>query len=162
MSEGPIPATRERPGSYDALATAKPGEPLFPIQGGDPFGPATVLHWARLARQAGMAERDAAKAERLLRKASDAELIAWAMEDYQRGVDFSSSPPPANPATERRSGRGEAAARLHNLTAELVAVAELLAGLRTRPETEVELREGAAMIKRAALTIEPRRGLERS
>jgi hypothetical protein len=63
----PRAATRDRLGEYDAIETAKPGEPLFPIQGGDPFGPATVQFWVDLCRKAGMAEPDRKKAEALLR-----------------------------------------------------------------------------------------------
>lgn len=76
MSDEPIPATRDRLGSYDAIATAKPDEPLFPLQGGDPFAPPAISRWVELARAAAFAEPDPAKAEKLLRKASDAEQIA--------------------------------------------------------------------------------------
>lgn len=84
-SPDPIVTTKNNPGSYDAIGSAKADEPLFPIQGGDPFGPPTVLHWVKLCRQAGMDETDPKKAERLLRKATDAETVAWAMMAYQRG-----------------------------------------------------------------------------
>jgi len=85
MTDEPTLATKDRLGSYDAIASAKPDEPLFPIQGGDPFGPPTVLHWVALCRAAGMAESSPKRADHLLRKASDAELVAWTMMAYQRG-----------------------------------------------------------------------------
>lgn len=84
MTESHI-STKDKPGDYDAIETAKPGEPLFPIQGGDPFGPPTVLHWAKLAREAGEASDDERESDRLLRKATSAEQVAWAMQEYQRG-----------------------------------------------------------------------------
>lgn len=84
MSEQII-STKDEVGSYDAIASAKPGEPLFPLQGGDPLAPFCVMMWARAARRKAlrMAEDDKARAK-LLRKASDAEEVAWAMKDYQR------------------------------------------------------------------------------
>jgi hypothetical protein len=171
-----IPSTKDRPGSYDAIETAKPGEPLFPLQGGDPFAPATVLFWVDQARKAGMAEPHQRKAEALLRKASDAEQIAWAMMDYQRGEQ---APPPdrgrayysghtielsaeADQARRAREALIKGADRLHNCVAEGTAIIELLAELRLHPEEEVRLREAMASIKEVAFKIEPRRGQERS
>ena len=69
MLDEPIPTTRERSGTYDAIATAKPGEPLFPIQGGDPHGPATVEFWADLERRSARAEANAERAAARFRKA---------------------------------------------------------------------------------------------
>lgn len=85
MADDPIPTTRDRSGTYDAIATAKPGEPLFPIQGGDPHGPATVEFWADLERSAARKEANAERAALRFRKAGDAEAIAWAMRAYQKG-----------------------------------------------------------------------------
>lgn len=85
MTDNRTYATKDRIGVYDAIETAKPDEIIFPVQAGDPFGPPTVMHWVYLARIAGMAETDPKKAEHLLKKASDAEQVAWAMMAYQRG-----------------------------------------------------------------------------
>lgn len=93
-----IISTIDRAGEYDAIATAKPGEPLFPLQGGDQFAPECVLLWARRAREhadvlAAEAEgtRSKRKADKLReqvdhlrRKATSAEEVAWAMQEYQR------------------------------------------------------------------------------
>jgi hypothetical protein len=172
VASDPILTTKERPGSYDAIATAKPDEPLFPIQGGDPFGPQTVLYWAQLARAGAMKEIDPNKASRLFRKATEAELVAWSMLEYQRGH----AQPEARrarynddqPAKEETAARTEREAlikgadKLQSLLSEALGVAETLAQFRTHPEQEVKIRDAAAMLREAALEIEPRRGRERS
>jgi hypothetical protein len=106
MSEDINLSTKDKPGDYDAIETAKPGEPLFPIQGGDPLGPPCVQFWADEARslarrimsgeEAGFqpgdgdevyhpSEMDKRQAKKLLEKATQAEQVKWAMEAYQRG-----------------------------------------------------------------------------
>lgn len=171
MAEDPIVTTRDRPGSYDAIASAKPDEPLFPIQGGDPFGPPTVLHWAALARAAALREENREKAERLLRKASDAEHVAWAMISYQRGAEeltgnratySDRTETLADEGRKRRETLIRGTARLHNALAEALEVAAQLAKLRVHPEDEVRIREAAEALKEAAFNIEPRRGREQS
>ncbi|MFL6864081.1 MAG: hypothetical protein ACJ8DZ_13890 [Allosphingosinicella sp.] len=172
-ADEPIATTRDRPGSYDAIATAKPGEPLFPIQGGDPFGPPTVLHWVALCRAAGIAETDPKKAEALLRKASDAERVAWAMMAYQRGeVEmpgtrsfYNDDGPAAARASDGRDEREtliKGSASLHNSLSIATEVASALAKLRVHPESEVKIREAVELLREAAFQIEPRRGNERS
>jgi hypothetical protein len=170
----PIVATKDRPGSYDAIESAKPGEPLFPIQGGDPFGPPTVLHWVQLCRKAGLAATDEKEAERLLRKATDAEQVAWEMQAYQRGHpevearratyhDVATTVhAEADDVRKLREAMIHGASRLHNVVAEAATVVETLARFRTHPGARVEIREALALLKLAALRIEPRRGSERS
>lgn len=173
MNEEHFVTTKDRPGSYDAIATAKPGEPLFPIQGGDPFGPPTVFHWAKLCRQAGLEESDPKKAEALLRKASDAELVGWAMQSYQRGEvelegtratynDAVTVTVEANDQRRVREALIRGSGRLHNSIAAANEVAESLDKLRLHPDAEVKIREAMDLLREAAFTIEPRRGLERS
>lgn len=179
-----IASTKDRPGSYDAIETAKPGEPLFPIQGGDPFGPPTVLHWASLARKAGIACEDEKEAKHLLQKATDAETIAWQMQDYQRGVTPTEQRDDARKAREatrpsysgwtdltdgetlelrqQREWRIDAVGRTHNALAIANDVAEGLAKMRCCPESEVLMREAVEKLREAARGIEPRRGNERS
>lgn len=84
MSEITV-STKDQVGDYDAVETAKPGEPIFTLQGGDPIGPATVLFWADEARKLARRSEDEKVADKLLRKAYAAEQVAWAMQDYQRG-----------------------------------------------------------------------------
>lgn len=94
-----IASTAERAGEYDAIETLKPGEPVFPLQGGDPHAPACVMHWAGLERAAAQKlvdqaatekskrkrEKLLAEAKRLRGKANNAEEVAWEMQEYQRG-----------------------------------------------------------------------------
>lgn len=179
MSIDPEISTKDRPGIYDAIETAKPGEPLFPIQGGDPFGPATVLFWVEKCRRAGMAEENPALAKELLKKASSAEHVAWAMQDYQRGIEpergtakedtrpaYSGWVDPADAETlERRrvrAGRIEAAEQLHNASGIAAGAAEALAKLRSCPEAEAKVREAIETLVEAARDVEPRRGRERT
>lgn len=175
----PIIATKDRPGSYDAIESAKPGEGLFPLQGGDPFSPPTILHWVKLVRAAAFEEADPKKAEKMLRKATDAEQVAWAFMDYQKGLP-SDAPLPERPAPVYYSGHTieisedqdqrrrvreamiKAAGRLQNLIAIGTEIFELLAELQQHPEEEVQLREAIATIREVAFKLEPRRGNERS
>ncbi len=78
MSDEPLISTKETVGDYDAIETAKPGEPIFTLQGGDPFSPDTILHWAGLARAAGLVADKPEDAAKLLKKATAAEQVAWA------------------------------------------------------------------------------------
>lgn len=96
------PNTKDLPGAFDAFQTAKPDEPIFTLQGGDPVAAMLVQLWAFIARaRAGVrpdielddlleiadrappAETEAQSQELLLR-ASSAEEVAWAMRAYQR------------------------------------------------------------------------------
>jgi hypothetical protein len=111
MTDQPHISTKDRPGDYDAIESAKPGEPLFPLQGGDPLAPGTVQFWADYARAQARAclsggkvriprvpfeivdepdgyepsEEDKAAATKLLHKATQAEEVSWAFTAYQRG-----------------------------------------------------------------------------
>jgi hypothetical protein len=72
--------------ALDAYPTAKPGEPTFTLQGGDPFAPGCVLEWAKRARAYGFTlPEDSAEREDLLLRATNAEQVAWEMQAYQRG-----------------------------------------------------------------------------
>lgn len=177
-----IASTKDRPGSYDAIETAKPGEPLFPLQGGDPFAPATVQFWVDQCRRAGMKATDPKEAEHLLTKARDAEMVGWQMVEYQRGVQakekdekpkpdagrptYSNWTDPSDDATKarraEREGRIAAAGRTHNAIAIAAEVIETLTKLRCCPEAEVLVREAVDKLREAAVEIEPRRGNERS
>jgi hypothetical protein len=173
-------STKDRPGVYDAIETAKSGEPLFPIQGGDPFGPPTVQFWVDQCRRAGMAEEDPKRAAALLDKASSAERVMWAMQAYQRGVENEQGPtvkPDSRPAysgwtdtadeetqlrRRQRAGRIAATGKLHNSVAAAAEAADSLAQLRVCPEAEVKVREAIEALKEAARDVEPRRGQERT
>lgn len=181
-TDDPRPATRDKLGEYDAIETLKPGEPVFPLQGGDPFAPATVQFWVDQVRAAAMSETDRKKAEPMLRKASDAERVGWQMTDYQRGAaaaeeQAKAAAPQARPAytgwqdsadedtlarRKERAGRIAATGTLHNCIALCVDVTSQLAALRCCPSEEVLIREAVERLQIAAREIEPRRGTERS
>jgi len=83
--------TKEVPGAFDAFETAKPGEPIFTLQGGDPLAAPLVLQWAKAARLKGLELRESTnpveqdKGEVLLLKATEAEQISWDMDRYRKG-----------------------------------------------------------------------------
>ncbi len=163
MTEEPIISTKERVGEYDAIATAKPDEPLFPLQGGDPFAIACIMLWADQARRAGLAERNATVAHKLLTKASQAEFVAWAFSDYQagRGAEAAAEQKryESEDVTDRNVILARAADRLHNALADAVMVAEKLEGLDEAILTvlSARIRDAADTLKDVAMTIEPRR-----
>jgi hypothetical protein len=173
--------TKERLGSYDAIETAKPGEPLFPLQGGDPFGPPTVLHWVKLCREEGLrltsehpeGSKEHKRGERLLGKATDAEQVAWAMQAYQRGELAASggrtahdeADDEADHTEEVKHERGvliKASGLLHNHLAGVKEVAEMLRLLGRHLVEASRLEDMVHELQGIAYTIEPRRGNERS
>lgn len=172
----PIITTKEQVGEYDAIETAKPGEPLFPLQGGDPFGPPSVLHWVELCRAAAREEENPEKRRKLLDKATSAEMVAWAMQAYQRGESeigeegararYNDAPlvfdGDGDDQRKARVGLIKAAQVLNNAVAECSAIAEQLGAVQLHPEAEVLLREIVEAMKCAAEAVEPRRGNERS
>lgn len=101
----------------DAYATAKPDEPTFTLQGGDPLAEPLVKLWAIAARvQAGIvnavfltdfafdlgaaAERnsvadDERERDALLIRATAAEEVSWKMKDYRAGRTDAEAEPKA-------------------------------------------------------------------
>lgn len=91
----------------DAYATAKPDEPTFTLQGGDPLGAPLVRLWSILARlRAGVFQpaslkmwldgvvevannhrtgEDERERDSLLVRATAAEEVSWTMDDYAQG-----------------------------------------------------------------------------
>lgn len=104
MTDQHIP-TKQEPGPFDGFESLKPGEPVFPLQGGDPLSAPLVQLWASCARVragsgtpdiltapfaklAGIAAREQAgahKREELLLRATEAEAISWEMDAYRKG-----------------------------------------------------------------------------
>ena len=178
-----IISTIDRAGEYDAIATAKPGEPLFPLQGGDQFAPECVLLWARRAREHAdvlaaeaegtrskrKADKLRAQVEHLRRKATSAEEVAWAMQEYQRGeLAAVETAPKSYGGVEHDAERDSIATlsgicdRIYNSVAELTDAAEALGKL---PEHEFGGRSIATVIvptlNDIVATVEPRRHLQR-
>lgn len=170
-------STPERAGEYDAIETAKPGEALFALQGGDPFAPACVLLWAELARkqadrlmsEAGATtakskiDRLAAEADKLRRKATAAEEVAWAMQEYQRGEVAA----PVAEADDGDEGHRSAIAalsaicdRIYNSEAELTEAADALGAIGGHDAAIIKLRDAAIAAGLAVRAAEPRRHLQ--
>jgi hypothetical protein len=99
--------------ALDAHETAKPGEPTFTLQGGDPLASVLVRLWAIMARiQAGrlskasalemesaaynIASKNKVTTERelndLLKRATLAEEVSWDMEAYCKGQSGADEP----------------------------------------------------------------------
>lgn len=170
-------STPERAGEYDAIETAKPGEPLFSLQGGDPFAPECVLLWAQRAREKAVelyaeaaAERSKRKGEKLIaeadklyRKATAAEEVAWAMQEYQRG-DVAAPVIDADDGDEVE--RSEIAVlsgvcdRIYNSEAELTEAADALRTIGGHDVAESKLRDAAICAGQAVRAAEPRRHLQ--
>lgn len=200
MTESTV-STKDHPGEYDALETAKPDEPIFVVQGGDPRGPRTVQFWADYARACARAclqgakvrvgdtpftlhdgpenyepsQADEREAEKLLKKATNAEQVGWAMQAYQRGegeeqaatagYDDSLAEQLTAEAEDRaaqRKARIAMTSQLHNSLAIANDVAEALAKMALLPETEAQIRAAVAALHAAADEVEPRRGNEQS
>jgi hypothetical protein len=98
--------TEEVVAPLDAYATAKPDEPVFTLQGGDPLAAPLVRLWAQLARlRTGLGKglwppsftdaenavlnhdvsHDEKESANLLLRATAAEEVSWAMDAYVNG-----------------------------------------------------------------------------
>lgn len=85
--DAPI-STGAAPGPFDGLESAKPNEPVFTLQGGDPDAADLVLEWVARRRARALASRsDGGRndADADLARCTHAETIAWAMQEYRRG-----------------------------------------------------------------------------
>lgn len=164
MSEEPVISTKDRPGDFDALETAKDGEPIFVLQGGDPHAPPTVGHWASLFRAAALLEPNDEKREAMLRKATNAEAVAWAMQEYQRGYQPDQTVADdlaAVHADDEKTLLARLADRLYNALSEANDVAEALTrntGVDVGIPLQIE--KAVNVLKDAAAGFEPRRHLQ--
>lgn len=99
-------ATKSNPAPLDAFETAKPNEPIWTVQGGDPLGAPLLRIWSLFARicagripQQGVEYvfeeiRKAATSnppenekalDELLIRATETEQISWSMDEYRKG-----------------------------------------------------------------------------
>lgn len=85
--------TAAHPGPYDPLDKAKPDEPVFTLIARDPHAPATVVHWASLARAVAMEIEDEEQRRHDLQKCTEAEMIACDMINYRKGHPEQSAAP---------------------------------------------------------------------
>jgi hypothetical protein len=133
MTDSSPISTKETPGPFDGFARAKPGEPIFTLQGGDPFGAPLVLLWTDLERRrasgllmdqdfiirtvekiARLVEDEVCepiapdKERAMLLRATEAERIAWAMQEYFRGDIGAADERPARTMGGETSAEAEA------------------------------------------------------
>lgn len=169
-------STKDRPGDYDGMETAKTGEPVFTLQGGDPLGALTVIFWAWKARQLARTLDDGKDRERLQRRASAAEEVAWAMRAYRNGeqkqpgerASYNDQPAPDAPASTEdqiaeRAALITSVGHLNNAAAIAKSVSETLVGLGPQHfEADAKINAAIMLLQAAAEDIEPRRGNERS
>ena len=142
-------ASKLSPAPLDAYESAKPDEPIFTLQGGDPLGAPLVRLWAYLARvRAGLPgdvcmidapiyvakttsiEHDPEKRKDLLLRASQAEQVSWHMDGYRRGEITHEAEVASVGDLEKLDlydVRRRFVARLNNSIAELVSYSEELA-----------------------------------
>lgn len=176
-----MPADEVAP--LDAYVTAKPAEPTFTLQGGDPLAAPLVETWADFARmQAGVLSSEAATAafmrlcvaaknnkpdndrdtEALLIRATAAEEVSWNMQAYFKGQNFAETVHDTGPDEKARIDlhdyRVHAASRLRNAEGELVEIRGNLKalGFENEPVYRV-LEEAFSLLRSVADDIEPRR-----
>lgn len=167
-------STKDKPGDYDAFETAKPGEPIFTVQGGDPLGPLTVMFWAWKARQLARTLDSDKERDFMLRKATAAEEVAWAMREYQKGevaqpgvrANYADTGPAEAPdlgdKIKERAALISGVGSLNNAVAIAKTVEEILAQMDVHPGAQATILNGIEELRDAAAQIEPRREGERS
>lgn len=159
--------TLEAPGEFDALTTLRPGEPYFLLVGRDKLAPDQVLAWAKANRDRALADYGnnkltQAKLDEELRKSTQAEEIAWAMQEYKKqwptGWERVQAAFEPEEKTEAYSGavlpeqtqltdklqslRARAASALNNAEAELANLDEFLLAMEKDSGGEVEDLQG--------------------
>lgn len=173
--------TVEAPTEFDPLINLRPGEPYFALVGRDKMAPPLVLEWADRNRSRARTDHGAGKIDdetfaRELRKSTQAETVAWAMQAYKAGQPVDSpvesranttkesySGHVLDPSTAARDKRqtdlARAAARVHN------AIADMTEACATLREYNLHLAAGelTAFIGYARKTAEaltPKRPIE--
>lgn len=86
MAEPETINTLEQPGEFDVLHRLRPNEPYLALVGRDPKAPPLILTWAWAQREWAMTLPEGDYREKQLRKATQAEQIAWAMDEYREGI----------------------------------------------------------------------------
>lgn len=176
MSEDIIVSTKDRPGEYDALETAKPGELIFTLQSGDPLAAHCIERWARMARRAALKMPEGEDQEAMLKKATSAELVAWKFREYYAAIQRGEDPAEQEAAPIAKTFESEdvsdrnvilarAADRLNNSVGEAVMVAEALERLGDDAMFDGVnadiIRAAANALKAVSGEIEPRRHMRR-
>lgn len=171
------------PPPLDAYATAKPDEPTWTVQGGDPLGGPLLRIWAAFARlRAGVITPGAVNTvfeevrtaannrppenererDSLLIRASQTEDVSWDMDAYLKGhthelvEETDDNTPEELERIDLHDYRVRSAQKLNNMVAELTEILHELG--RRDPVTDYGPITGCvADIKDIAERVEPRR-----
>lgn len=77
---------------FDEWINCADGMPRFGLRGDDPEAPPTILYWAQLRRMRWSKEPESDQRTKELQQCTEAEQIAWKMQDYQAGHAVDESP----------------------------------------------------------------------
>lgn len=177
--------TEEVVAPLDAYATAKPDEPTFTLQGGDPLAGPLVRTWAFLARRrAGLARfeegtfselieaaighsvaNDDREHDNLLVRATAAEIVSWSMDAYRKGNHHTDKPTEAADTHLTELQRIDlhdlkirSAQKLSNFSCELQEIREALANAGyDDPDILTHMHAAQGALSRLSAAIEPRR-----
>jgi hypothetical protein len=168
--------TIDQPGPFDAIAKARPGEPIFTLLGRDPCAPECVLQWARANRErvlrADPALADDKRMAELLQSA-EAEEIAFNMDEYRKGfvpveaetekVGYGGYRPGAEmlKAIDRDDKLTAASRALAEADAQIVNALELLATVEDAPALGYPLAKMSEQLQAASSELSPRRVIVR-
>jgi hypothetical protein len=164
-------STEEVVAPLDAYATAKPDEPTFTLQGGDPLAGPLVRAWAFLARRracvirfeqesfgelieaaiGNSAEHDEQERDGLLVRATAAEQVSWEMDAYRKGNHHKDQPAEAVDTHLNELQRID----LHDMK---VRIAQELSDRGYQDEDTLEhMAQVSGFLRSLNETIEPRR-----
>ena len=179
------------PPPLDAYVTAKPDEPTWSVQGGDPLGGPLLRIWAAFARiQAGVikpgvvdgifaellnaANKNPPENDRertgLLIRATQTEEVSWTMDEYRAGrtgADIDPNVPLENSLDEKarldlHDRRVHAAQTVNNMVAELNDISQAMTQFDFGdPLDHILLRETVENLKTLSGWLEPRRLFQR-
>lgn len=132
--------TIDRPGEFDALEKARPGELIFTLLERDPCAPAVISFWCELRRKLELEIPDEEKRRQELRQITEAELIGMSMLERQKGHQPGAEAPLERPAT------------YSGLTVERTAADEILPKLRAEiSEADYHLANGLELAEKALI-----------
>lgn len=176
-------STEEAVAPLDAYITARPDEPTFTLQGGDPLAPHLVRLWAAAARgRTGLRinlgklindfsiivvehtlEYDKREVANLRLRATAAEEVSWAMDEYTRGgsstpVDAADTHIDEPKRIELHDLKVRCAQKLSNFRCEMIEMQAALdkAGYDS-PATAVAMGDVVQRLLQLNEAIEPRR-----
>lgn len=81
-----VEGSKLEPSPLDGYIRAEPNEPVFTLQGGDPFAHDAVRGYIATRRNAAMQIENEKKRADELERCTAAEEVLWAMENYYKGL----------------------------------------------------------------------------